>query len=163
MKLKELKIKSQNSKKKLLHFNFNLFTLLKKNVILLFFFSLNNFVSAQENTTEYKGTITIQKKGQLAKVQFDNVNYRLIGIDQYGNIMDSAVVAFQMSATIRGIFYSEKTEGSWLSPKMQQLMDRCDHPTKLFFDKIKAMDRSGTILDMPKFQYAFGFKEENSY
>lgn len=135
---------------------------MKKLIILLFFIPLCYSISAQENNaTEKRGTIKIQKKGQLSKIQFDNVNYRLIGIDHYGNILDSAVVEFQMSANIRGIFYSEKTVGPMLSYQMQQLLGKCDRTTKLFFEKIKAQDRNGTVLDMPKFQYRFGYSDED--
>ena len=138
------------------------FSYLKNLWFLLFFITFISSVPAQENDVQYKGTIKIQKRGQLAKIQFDNVNYRLIGIDQYGNVLDSAVVEFQISATINGIFYKEKTVGPALSPQMQQLMGKCDRTTKLFFEKIKAKDRNGTLMDMPKFQYAFGYADENS-
>lgn len=136
---------------------------MKKLIILSFFIAVVCSVSAQENDNQYKGIIKIQKKGQLAKVQFDNVNYRLVGIDQYGNIIDSAVVEFQMSATINGIFYKEKTVGPALSYQMQQMMGKCDRTTKLVFENIKAKDRNGTLVDMPKFQFALGVADENSY
>lgn len=124
--------------------------------IFLFFSSAG---LAQEK--KYNGTIKVQKKGHLVKTQFDNVNYRLIGIDQYGNIIDSAVIEFQISVTIKGIFYSEKITGPVLSNNMQQVLDKCDRTSKIFFDKIKAKDRDGTIMDMPKFQYTFGYIDED--
>jgi hypothetical protein len=135
---------------------------MKKLIILCFFFSIGSTISAQENDQQYKGTIKIEKKGQLAKVQFDNVNYRLVGIDRYGNVMDSAVIEFQMSVTINGIFYKEKTVGSALSYQMQQLMGKCDQTTKLVFENIKAKDRNGNVIDMPKFQFALGAADENN-
>ena len=127
-------------------------------VVLLFSSSLSSF--AQE--TENRGTIKVQKKGQLVKTQFDDVNYRLIGIDQYGNVLDTAVVEFQMSVTIKGIFYSEKTIGPGLTYQMQQLLGKCDRTSKIFFENIKAKDRNGTIVKMPKFQYNFGYSDENN-
>lgn len=96
------------------------------------------------------GTIRVQKKGQLIKTQFDNVNYRLVGIDQYGNVIDSAVVEYEVAVTVRGLFYSEKTAGPYLSSNLQQILNRADQTTILSFDKIKAKDRNGTIVDMPK-------------
>lgn len=127
------------------------------------FFVFNGIsVFAQETETENRGTIRVQKIGHLVKIQFDNVNYRLIGIDQYGNVLDSAVVQFQMSATIKGIAYSEKAVGSALTYEMQQLLGKSDRTTKLFFDKIKAKDRNGTLLDMPKFQYSLGRSDESN-
>ncbi len=104
----------------------------------------------------------MQKTGQLSKIQFDNVNYRLIGVDQYGNILDSAVVEFEMSASIMGIFYSEKAVGPLLSYQMQQLLGRCDRTTKIFFEHIKAKEKGGTIIKMPAFQYTFGYSDENN-
>ncbi|MES2591465.1 MAG: hypothetical protein V4608_06245 [Bacteroidota bacterium] len=136
---------------------------MKNHILILFFFSLMAVqVSAQDANNEQKGTIKVQKRGHLSKIQFDNVNYRLVGIDQYGNVLDSAVIEFEMSVTIRGIFYSEKTAGQYLSGNMQKLLARCDQTSKIIFDKIKAKDKNGTILDMPKFQYAFGYSEENN-
>jgi len=135
---------------------------MKKLIIILIFFSVTDSIFSQESNIENRGTIKIQKKGQLSKIQFDNVNYRLIGIDRYGNVLDSAVVEFEMSATISGIFYSEKTIGPILSYQMQQLLGRCDRTTKIFFEKIKAKDRNGTLLNMPRFQYSFGYSDENN-
>ena len=117
---------------------------------------------SQENSAGNRGTIKLQKKGQLSRIQFDNVNYRLIGVDQYGNAIDSAVVEFEMSLTLGGIFYSEKTVGPMLSYKMQQVLRRCDRTTKLFFESIKAKDRNGTLINMPKFQYNYGYSDENN-
>jgi hypothetical protein len=131
-----------------------------KRLILFFLLSFPISLSAQE--TDTRGTIKIQRKGRLAKVQFDNVNYRLVGIDEYGNVLDSAVIEFQLSVTIKGIFYSEKTNSSALSYKMQQLLGNCDKTSKIFFDKIKAKDRNGTLVEMPKFQYNYGYSDENN-
>lgn len=133
---------------------------MKKISTILLFFSFFLTLSAQEN--ERRGTIKVENKGQLAKVAFDNVNYRLIGIDQYGNVQDTAVVEFQMSVTIKGIFYSEKTVGPLLTYQMQQLLGRCDQTTILFFENIKARDKKGTLLNMPKFQYMLAYSHENN-
>ncbi|MES2286634.1 MAG: hypothetical protein V4547_13180 [Bacteroidota bacterium] len=135
---------------------------MKKRIIVIFLFLITNSIFSQENSTGNRGTIKLQKSGHLSKIQFDNVNYRLIGIDQYGNALDSAVVEFEMSVSISGIFYSEKTVGPILSYQMRQLLGRCDRTTKIFFEKIKAKDRNGTLIDMPKFQYSFGYSDENN-
>jgi hypothetical protein len=135
---------------------------MKKRIIVILFFVISNSIFSQENTTGNRGTIKLQKSGHLSKIQFDNVNYRLIGIDRYGNVIDSAVVEFEMSVSISGIFYSEKTVGPILSYQMQQLLGRCDRTTKIFFEKIKAKDRNGTLLNMPRFQYSFGYSDENN-
>ncbi len=118
---------------------------------------------AQERENELRGTIKVQKTGQLVKVLYDNVNYRLIGIDQFGNVLDSAVVEFQMSVTIQGLFYNEKTVGFRLSYQMQQLLGKCDQSAEIFFDKIKAKDRSGNIVEIPKFKYSLGSRNDFTY
>lgn len=129
-------------------------------ILIVFVFSASLF--AQETNESNRGTITVQKRGQLSKIQFDDVNYRLIGIDQYGNILDSAVVEFQMAVTIKGIFYTEQTVGSALTFNMQQLLGKSDRTSKIYFDKIKAKDRNGTMVNMPAFRYNFGYRDENN-
>ena len=129
---------------------------MKKILSILFLFAFCISMSAQEKEEEHHGTFKIQKTGQLLKVVFDDVNYRLIGIDQYGNVIDTAVVAFKMGVTIKGIYKEESTVGYKLSREMQQLLGTCDQTSKIFFDKIKAKDRSGTIVEMPKFSYSIG-------
>ena len=132
-----------------------------KNIYSILFLLLASF-SLSAQTEEHRGTIKVEKKGQLAKVVFDNINYRLIGIDQYGNPIDSAVVEFQMSVTIKGIAYTEKTVGPALTYQMQQLLGKCDQTSILFFEKIKARDKKGNLLNMPKFQYKLANTNENS-
>ncbi len=129
---------------------------MKKLLSILFFTSLCILLPAQEKEDEFKGTFKIQKTGHLHKVVFDDVNYRLVGIDEYGNILDTAVVEFQMGVTIKGIYSQEFTAGYKLSPAMEKLLGRSDQSTKIFFDKIKAKDRYGTIIEMPKFTYTLG-------
>ena len=132
-----------------------------KNILsVLFFLTFTLSLSAQDN--ERRGTIKVEKKGQLVKIVFDNVNYRLIGIDQYGNALDSAVIEFEMSVVIKGIAYSEKTVGPALSYQMQQLLGKCDSTSKIFFENIKAKDKNGTVVKMPKFQYALGYSNQNN-
>ncbi len=120
-----------------------------------------NLASAQEGEDEFRGTIKVQKTGHINRIIFDNVNYRLIAIDQYGNPLDSAIQEFQLGVSIKGIYYKEQTKGSILSYQMQQLLGKCDQTSVIFFDKIKAKDRSGTVLDMPKFSYSLGKMSED--
>ncbi len=133
---------------------------MKKNIFFFLLFIASFSLFAQE--VDNRGTIKIKKKGQLVNIQFDDVNYRLIGIDQYGNILDSAVVAFQMNVTIKGIAYSENTIGPSLTYEMQQLLSKCDRTSKIFFENIKAKDKNGTIVKMQRFQYNFGYADENN-
>lgn len=123
---------------------------------ILFFFLFIPSVFSQGTTNEKRGTIKVRKTGQLVKVKYDEVNYRIIGIDQYGNLIDTAVVEFQMSVSVQGVFHKLNVRGSALSPEMRQLMERTGGETQLFFKNIKVKDRYGEILRMPDFQYTYG-------
>jgi hypothetical protein len=45
---------------------------------------------------------------------------------------------------------------------MQQLLSKCDRTSKIFFENIKAKDKNGTIVKMQRFQYNFGYADENN-
>ena len=132
-----------------------------KKHFLFFFLFISLFLQAQEPTNN-RGTIKVAKKGIITKVQFDNVYYRLIGIDQYGNVRDSAVVEFGMAMTIKGIAYKYKVLGPGLSIDMQQTLAKCDQTSKVFFTDIKVKDKNGEIHKMPNFQYNFAYSDQNS-
>lgn len=135
-----------------------------KNLIVISFICLGctTIAFSQSNTEPHTGTIKVQKKGHIVKAVFDDVNYRLVGIDQYGNILDTAILEFEMATTIRGLFHSEKTSSPFLSKTMQEELGRCDRTSKIFFDKIKAKEKDGTIITLPKFQYNFGYRDESN-
>lgn len=133
---------------------------MKKVVLLLCCCFLSSGVIIAQQTTTKKGTIKVQKNGHLSKIVFDDVNYRLLGIDIYGNIMDTAVVEFEMFVIVKGIFYKTSAVGSDLSREMQQLLERRDSKTTLNFKNIKAKDRNGTLINMPDFSYTFPYSRE---
>lgn len=124
-------------------------------IIISFFLIAPSVYSQETNNNGKRGTIKVRKTGQLVKVKYDEVNYRLIGIDQYGNVIDTAVVEFQLSVSIQGVFYKLNVVGSALTAEMRQLLERNDDATQLFFKNIKVKDRYGEILKMPDFQYVF--------
>lgn len=111
---------------------------------------------SQETNNGKRGTIKVRKTGQLVKVKYDEVNYRLIGIDRYGNVIDTAVVEFQMSVSIQGVFHKFNVVGFALTNEMRQLLERTGGETQLFFKNIKVKDRYGALLKMPDIQYTYG-------
>lgn len=125
-------------------------------IIFLFFFITLPSVYSQETHNGKRGTIKVRKTGQIVKVKYDEVNYRLVGIDQYGNLIDTAVVEFQISVSVQGVFYTLNSVGSGLSGDARQLLERTGGETQLFFKNIKVKDRYGAILKMPNFQYTYG-------
>ncbi len=129
---------------------------MKRFLTIVFFFVFSLSIYGQTGGNGKRGTIKVRKTGQLVKVEYDHVNYRLIGIDRFGNVLDTAVVEFQLSVTIQGVFYTEKAIGPALTYQMQQLLEKCDRSTPLFFKNIKAKNQNGILVDMPKFQYTLG-------
>ena len=132
-----------------------------KQLLCIFLLCLTYSISAQE---DHRGTIKVQKKGNTQAVMFDNVNNRLVAKDYYGNILDSAVVSYNVLVTIQGIAYEEQVTGTTLSPTMQNRISRVDGGTTLFFTEIKVKEKNGTLIDWPKLNAKIGFsfeKEEN--
>lgn len=136
-------------------------SVMKKYIVLYLFLFFSGSIFSQEPIK--KGTIKVQKKGHLVKVVFDDVNYRLLGIDMYGNVIDTAVVEFKMYTTVKGIGYNASTIGPNLSREMQEIIDRRDSKTTLFFKDIKAKDRNGSIITMPNFTFTFPYVREENY
>ena len=128
-----------------------------KKLLSIFLITFAFSVSAQE---ENRGTITVQKKGNVLALIFDNVNNRLVGKDECGNILDSAVVSFNVMTTVQGIAYEESVIGTTLSRKMQNQITRVDRGTTLFFTDIKVKEKSGKVIDWPKFTAKIGFSFE---
>lgn len=124
-----------------------------KKIFSIFLLILTFCATAQEET---RGTIKVQKKGNVYAVMFDNVNNRLIGKDNYGNILDSAVVSYSVMLTIQGIAYEEKVLGTTLSNTMQNRIKRVDGRTTLFFTEIKVKEKNGKVIDWPKFNVKLG-------
>ena len=130
-----------------------------KQLLILFLLTLNFSLSAQEDN---RGTIKVQKKGKTYAVMFDNVNNRLIGKDYYGNILDSAVVSYNVMVTIQGIAYEEKVVGTTLSNTLQTRISRVDGATTIFFTQIKVKEKNGTLIDWPKFSAKIGYSFERT-
>ena len=124
-----------------------------KRLISIFLIILTFSSSAQEDN---RGTIKVQKKGNVYAVLFDNVNNRLVGKDNYGNVLDSAVISFHAMVTIQGIAYEETITGTTLSDIMQSRIRRVDRGTSLFFTDIKVKEKNGKVIDWPKFSVKLG-------
>ncbi len=141
---------------------------MKKNLLFFFLFILP-FCGVAQEANEFDppsrhGTITVQKKGHLYSVLYDDVNFRLVCKDVYGNIIDTAVVAFDVNVTIKGIAYAEKDAGCFISKPMQQRLSRMDGIIVYMFTNIKAREKDGTLVSLPDFKYQTGFtREQNDY
>jgi len=133
-----------------------------KKLIFLLFVIIGFHASAQEvNTGDNRGTIKVEKKGRLHSIFYDDVNFRLIGKDVYGNIIDTAVASFTLNFTVKGIAYSEKTAGHTISPQNQQRLSRLDGVVVLMFSDIKAKEKSGSMVAFPDFKAQTGTARES--
>lgn len=136
---------------------------MKKIFSLLFLFS-GFFAIAQDTASSMHGAIKVQKTGTLHSVLYDDVNFRLVCRDVYGNINDTAVISFDIDLTVKGIAYSEKNTGCFLSRQMQQRLSRMDGMVTLMFSNIKARDKYGSIISFPNFKaYSGQAREKEDY
>ncbi len=130
---------------------------MKKLLIVCCLILLNIASIAQE---DMKGTIKVQKNGKIFSLLFDNVNNRLVGKDNYGNILDSAIISFDVMVIIKGIEFKESVTGHTLSTTMQNRINRVDNGTTLFFKNIRVKEKNGTVTQWPKFNTKIGFAFE---
>lgn len=129
--------------------------------LFLSFIFLNSF--SQNDTSAYKGTIKVQKKGNINTVMYDEVNFRLVGKDTYGNILDSCVIQFRIKTTIKGIAYDEVVQGNTLSKEMQVRLSHLDSGTILLFSEIYVIDKLGNKLKWKDLKIKTGFNMEREY
>lgn len=127
-------------------------------ILILSLLSLAGY-SQDSSETNY-GTIKVQKTGTLHSVFYDDVNFRLVCKDVYGNINDTAVISFKLSFTVKGLFYSDETAGCFISRESQQRLSRMDSMVTLFFYDIKAKDKYGNIVSFPDFKAQTGDARE---
>lgn len=133
---------------------------MKNTFFILLFLCIHPCFSQEDTNMSKNGTIKVAKKGTISKVVYDNVDYRLIALDQYGNVLDSAVILFTMKATSKGIAIEQTTAGPFLTNQMINYIARVDSGTYLFFTNIKVKDKSGQIISWPDLKVSTGFKLE---
>jgi hypothetical protein len=123
--------------------------------LLLTFFSIVG-CKTQQPTIEYTSTTPVVTKSVL-KVIFDDSKSQLIGIDNAGTILDSAVVSFQLSTRVQGVSHSEETKGCFLSNAMLELLKKTDVNSIIYFEHIQAKDAAGKLGEAPNFQFNVGY------
>lgn len=136
---------------------------MKKLFIFFSFFFITSLVFSQTDTSSYRGTIKVQKKGNVFAIMYDEVYFRMIGKDEYGNMLDSCVVQFRIKTSIKGIAYDELINGNTLSKKMQYQLSRLDSSTTLFFSEIVVKTKDGTTLKWKDFKVKTGSSFEKEY
>lgn len=108
------------------------------------------FIALNTWSQEEPQKITIRKESNLSKASYDNVEYKLIAQDKYGNIVNHAVKSFELHYVEKKkklkIFksYSES-----LTPEMLEDFKKLKEAKKIFFTNIIAEDEFGTSVRLP--------------
>ncbi len=101
---------------------------------------------AQEQPAE---SIKVTKVEQLVKAEYDNTQYKLVGIDRFGNPKLSAVRSFELHYNLNGNLYKYVSYSSGLTPEMLESLKKLKIAQKIFFTKIKAEDDNGHLVELP--------------
>lgn len=95
-------------------------------------------------------TITIKKQTDLSKAVYDNVEYKLVAMDRFGNVVNHAIKSFE-------IHYVEKKKklkvmkaySAHLTPEMLEDFKKLKEAKKIFFTNILAEDEFGNMTRLP--------------
>ena len=114
-------------------------------------------VVCKAQTSTEKEQLHLPQHTSSLKIIFDDSNSQLIGIDTSGNVIENAIVAFQLFENIKGKSYSEQALGANLSKAMLDLLDKADPTTILYFEHIQIKNASGGLTEATNFQYNLGY------
>lgn len=116
----------------------------------ILFIIIGLFIMSPIFSQEEPQKITIRKESNLAKASYDNVDYKLIAQDKFGNIVNHVVKSFELHYRISNkkikmmISYSES-----LTPEMLEEFKKLKEAKKIFFTKIMAEDEFGNVVRLP--------------
>lgn len=117
-------------------------------VILLLLSGLSLSLKAQQDTALI-GTITVKKKGQK-KTLYDQLNDKLVLIDQQGKAVDaSQVLSFDMAIAVKDSITTFSTTGAFLSHEMKEQLLAAKDGTIIYFKNIKAKNKKDEIESYP--------------
>lgn len=116
---------------------------MKKLLLIFSLFTLS--VSAQEPV----GTIKIKREQNLVKAVFDNVEYKLMAIDRFGNPQENTFASYTLwikekKSTKKFVGYSNT-----LTPEMLKELKSLKRATKIFFTNIKVNEDDAHMVDLP--------------
>ncbi|MDZ4664777.1 MAG: hypothetical protein SGJ15_07870 [Bacteroidota bacterium] len=116
---------------------------MKKLLLISSLFALN--VNAQEPV----GTIKVKREQNLVKAVFDNIEYKLMAIDRFGNPQENTFASYTLwikekKATKKFVGYSNT-----LTPEMLKELKSLKRATKIFFTNIKVNEDDAHLVDLP--------------
>jgi hypothetical protein len=108
---------------------------------------LSSIVLSQETQTE---KIKIVKEETFLKAEFDDVNYKVIALDKYGNPYEDAVKSFVITfQDSKGHFKSEVIGNTFPKKTITYLTKGRDRATNICLKEIVAEDKEGHIQKLP--------------
>ncbi len=115
-------------------------------ILIILFFIFGSFVSFSQEPA----TITVKKQSDLAKATYDNVEYKLIAMDRFGNMVDHSIKSFELHYVEKKkklrVF---KSYSETLTPEMLSEFKKLKEAKKIFFTKIMAEDEFGNLVRLP--------------
>lgn len=115
-------------------------------ISIIFFFILVSTASFSQEPA----TITVKKQSDLAKATYDNVEFKLIAMDRFGNIVDHSIKSFELHYVEKKkklkVF---KSYNETLTPEMLLEFKKLKEAKKIFFTKIMAEDEFGNLVRLP--------------
>ncbi|MDP2387919.1 MAG: hypothetical protein Q8M29_16215 [Bacteroidota bacterium] len=115
-------------------------------ISIIFFFILASVVCFSQEPA----TITVKKQSDLAKATYDNVEFKLIAMDRFGNIVDHSIKSFELHYVEKKkklkVF---KSYNETLTPEMLSEFKKLKEAKKIFFTKIMAEDEFGNLVRLP--------------
>lgn len=122
-----------------------------KTIKLFLLFSLFSYglcLNAQQEVVA--PTIKVKKVEQLVKAEYDNTEYKLIGVDRFGNPKESAIRSFELYFTVNDKEYKFISYSNSLSTEMLEGLKQIKETQEIVFKNIKAADDKGTIVNLPE-------------
>lgn len=103
---------------------------------------------AQEEQ-ESPQVIRVKRESPLAKVVFDNTEYRLMVVDRFGNPRENKILSYKL--WIKGRQASAPLEGfnNTLTAEMIAALRKQSKAVKIFFTEIAVEDDNGHVVKLP--------------
>lgn len=116
----------------------------------IFLFSVFCLLPSFAFSQEPPEKIRIEKEETFLKAEFDDVNYKVIALDKYGNPYEDAVKSFVITfQDSKGHFRSEVTGNTFPKKTINYLTKGRDKATNVCLREIVAEDKEGHIQKLP--------------
>jgi hypothetical protein len=123
---------------------------MKKNYILLFLLTLIFQLSTLNSLSQEVEKIKIKKEALFVKAEFDNVDFKVVAIDRYGNPHEGVVKSFTITYKENGQVYEAPVVGNTFPNKTINFLTRKKkNATKICLKNIQAENKEGHLEKLP--------------